>query len=355
MWLPYLIFAFVIIPIEQFLTLRLKLPVVDVRSENEFLGGHIREAVNIPILNNEERVAVGTDYKQKGQAEAIKTGFRLVGPRFLEIVRCAEQVAAGEELLVHCWRGGMRSSNFCQIVGMAKIKTYQLQGGYKSYRELALQSYRTPMKLHVIGGYTGSGKSEVLRALRDQGEQIIDLETLASHKGSVFGGLMMPPQPTTEQFQNDLFEELIKLDKTRRIWVEDESIAIGKIFLPHDFWMQMSSAPVYHLEVDESVRIQRLVNEYGKADKQEFLAAMEHITKKLGGQNFNEARNRLFEDDMSATIEILLRYYDKAYKTGLTNKQERIRCRISWDGSDPLECAENFISCAVNLRQNPVG
>ena len=201
-----------IVSIDQFLSLRESLPVVDVRSEGEYAEGHIRAALNIPILNNEERVAVGTDYKQKGQAEAIRTGFRLVGPRFLEIINHADQVAAGGELLVHCWRGGMRSSNFCQILGMAKISTHQLAGGYKSYREQAMASYKIPMQLHVIGGFTGSGKSEILRALARKGEQVIDLEGLASHKGSVFGGLMMPPQPTTEQFQNDLFEELMKLD-----------------------------------------------------------------------------------------------------------------------------------------------
>lgn len=332
--------------ISDFLTLRASLPVVDVRSENEFEAGHIRSAVNIPILNNEERAEVGTDYKQKGQAEAIRTGFRLAGPRFPEIINKADQVAAGAELLVHCWRGGMRSSNFCHILEMAKIKTLQLQGGYKAYREQALESYRRPLKLQLIGGFTGSGKSEILRALRQRGEQIIDLETLTNHKGSVFGGLMMPPQPTTEQFQNELFEELLSLDTARPVWVEDESIAIGKIFLPHDFWLQMSAAPVYHVEVDKAMRIQRLVNEYGPSDKQEFLTAMEHVTKKLGGQNFKDARQKLFDGDMACTIDILLRYYDKAYLTGLTNKQHRIKCRIAWDGNNALGCADDLIASA---------
>ncbi len=334
------------IPIDEFLKLRGSLPVVDVRSENEYGEGHIRGAVNIPILNNEERVAVGTDYKHKGQAEAIKTGFRLVGPRFLEIINYAERVAGDGELLAHCWRGGMRSSNFCQILGMAKIKTLQLSGGYKAYRERALASYKVPMRLQIIGGCTGSGKSEILRTLRSQGEQIIDLETLASHKGSVFGGLMMAPQPTTEQFQNDLFEELMKLDPARNIWVEDESLAIGKIFLPQDFWIQMSSAPVYDICVDKEIRIGRLVHEYGNADKQAFLAAMENITRKLGGQNFKEAKKKLFENDMASTIDILLAYYDKAYNTGLTNKQHRIKSRITWNGKDAAECAVQLISLA---------
>lgn len=341
-----LIFAFVILPIDEFLALRKSLPIVDVRSENEYAEGHIRAALNIPILNNEERVAVGTDYKQKGQAEAIRTGFRLVGPRFLEIIDQADRIAAGGELLVHCWRGGMRSSNFCQILGMAKIRTHQLQGGYKSYREQALTAFKVPMHLNVIGGYTGSGKSEILRALAKKGEQVIDLEMLASHKGSVFGGLMMPPQPTTEQFQNDLFEELLKLDTTRRIWVEDESIAVGKIFLPHDFWAQMCASPVFHLDVGKEVRIERLVKEYGHADKQAFLEAMKNITKKLGGQNFKEASEKLFENDMATTIDILLRYYDKAYRTGLNNKQQRIKSSIAWDGKDASACADSLIASA---------
>ena len=326
--------------------LRASLPVVDVRSEKEYDEGHMPGAVNIPILNNEERIAVGTDYKEKGQAEAIKTGFRLVGPRFLEIINQAERVADGKALLVHCWRGGMRSSNFCQVLGMAKIETHQLLGGYKVYRERALQSYKVPMKLHVIGGYTGSGKSEILRALKGRGEQIIDLESLASHKGSAFGGLMMPPQPTTEQFQNELFENLARLDTGRRIWVEDESIAVGKIFLPNDFWRQITSAPVYEMDVEKSVRIQRLVNEYGHADKQEFLSAMTNITKKLGGQNFKEAKEKLFSDDMAATIDILLHYYDKAYRTGLQNKQQRIKCTIAWDGNSADACAAQLIASA---------
>lgn len=328
------------------------MPVVDVRSENEFAEGHIRDAINIPILTNDERVAVGTDYKQKGQLEAIKTGFRLVGPRFLEIINQALHIANGKALLVHCWRGGMRSSNFCQITGMANVKSFQLQGGYKRYREKALESYGKPLQLAIIAGHTGSGKSAVLRALKERGEQVIDLEMLASHKGSVFGGLMMPPQPTTEQFQNELFEEVMLMDTTRRIWVEDESIAVGKIFLPTDFYRQMSTAPVFQLNVDKSIRITRLVEEYGAADKYAFLSAMEAITKKLGGQHFKAAKEHLFADDMAATIDILLNYYDKAYSTGLKNKQDRIVAYLSWDGNDPAECARQMMA-AANVSVDP--
>jgi tRNA 2-selenouridine synthase len=324
----------VILSIEDFFSLRNQLPVAGVRSEGEFQTGHIRNAINIPLLNNAERIAVGTDYKQKGQLEAIKTGFRLVGPRLPEIINAAEKAAADNEVIVHCWRGGMRSSNFCQFVGMAKIKTHQLKGGYKAYRQVALESFKSPFKFRIIGGCTGSGKSEILRALAAKGEQILDLEMLANHKGSAFGGLMQPAQPTTEQFQNDLFEEIIKLDITKPIWIEDESIGIGRIFLPNDLWETMGTSPVVEVELDKENRIQRLVNEYGHADRGEFLQAMERITKKLGPQHFKTAKEKLLEGDMTSTIEILLTYYDKAYLNGLERKKARITDRIQWDGSN---------------------
>src|SRR6188768_24883 len=201
------------IGIDDFLQLRKQLPVVDVRSEGEYQEGHVASAFNIPLLNNAERAVVGTE---------------------------SEKV--GNELLVHCWRGGMRSSNFCQFVGMSKVKTHQLVGGYKAYRHRALESFKSPFNLLVVGGCTGSGKSEILHALKKNGEQVIDLEGLANHKGSAFGALMMPPQPTTEQFQNDLFEEIQTLDLSKRIWIEDESISIGKIILPEDFWRMMMAS-----------------------------------------------------------------------------------------------------------------
>lgn len=332
-------FEVMIVSIEDFLSLRKQLPVVDVRSEGEFQEGHIRHAINIPLLKNEERIAVGTDYKSKGQKEAIKTGFRFVGPRLLDIVNEAEQVAKGQELLVHCWRGGMRSNNFSQFAGMAGVKTHTLKGGYKEYRGLAVESFKKPFQIMLLTGCTGSGKSEVLRTLKEQGEQVLDLEDLANHKGSAFGGLLMPAQPTTEQFQNELFEEILSLDLSKRIWVEDESIAIGKIFLPTEFWKTMHESPLVQMDVSKEVRVQRLVNEYGTADRDEFLTIMQKITKKLGGQNFNAAKEKLMAGDMASTIDILLTYYDKAYLQSIERRKNKVRLILPWSGEGAMEFA----------------
>jgi tRNA 2-selenouridine synthase len=333
-----------LLSIEDFLKLRSMHPVVDVRSQGEYSEGHIREAINIPILNNEERIAVGTDYKQKGQQEAIKTGFRLVGPRLLDIINETQGRANGSEILVHCWRGGMRSSNFCQFVGMAGIKSHQLKGGYKAYRHEALESFKKPLQIILLTGCTGSGKSEVLRSLKENGEQILDLEALANHKGSAFGGLLMPQQPSTEQFQNELFEEILKLDLTKRIWVEDESIAIGKIFLPHDFWTSMMQSPLVQMDVSKEVRVQRLVSEYGPADRDEFLSIMGKVVKKLGGQHYNAAKEKLLQGDMASAIDILLTYYDKAYLNSIAKRKEKVQFKIEWNGVKTNSFAKELIN-----------
>ncbi len=330
--------------LSDFLSLRHELPVIDVRSEGEYAAGHIRNVRNIPLLTNAEREVVGTVYKKRGQREAIHEGFRLVGPRLLDMVTAAEEVAGGKEVIVHCWRGGMRSTNFSQFIGMAGVRSHVLAGGYKTYRQAALDAFRAPLKLVSITGCTGSGKSDVLRELARQGQQVLDLEALAHHKGSAFGHLLQPPQPTTEQFQNELYEQILTLDPKRTVWVEDESIAIGKIFLPTDFWSTLHASPLVRMEVPKEVRVKRLVEEYGPADRNEFLEIMKRITKKLGGQNFNAARDHLQRDDMPAVIDILLTYYDKAYVNSMEKRTNQLLFVSPWNGTDLARFAGELIN-----------
>ncbi len=330
--------------IDDFLQLRNQLPVLDVRSEGEYEQGHVPNAINIPILTNDERKIVGTIYKQRGPTEAIKEGVRVVGPRLIEILERAEQVVSNQEALVHCWRGGMRSTNFCWLIERLGIKAQPLAGGYKAYRKKALESFEIPLQLLVLSGSTGSGKTEILQELKRQGEQIICLETLANHKGSAFGGLGLSDQPTTEQFENNLFEEILQLDLSKRIWVEDESIAIGKIFIPQPFWKNLRNSPLVKVEVPKEVRVQRLVKEYGTIDASLLLGAMQNIITKLGGQHFNAAKETLLEGDLAATADILLTYYDKAYDKAIAAREKQIVKQESFDWKD----ASTFIKRITN-------
>ena len=332
------------LPIAEFLKLRDSLPLVDVRSESEFQLGHIPKAINIALLKNEERVIVGTAYKKSGQKKAIKEGFRLVGPRLLSIVEETEKLTNSDDLLVYCWRGGMRSQNFCRFMKIAKINSHSLSGGYKSYRQVIMDTFRLPFKIILLGGCTGSGKTEILNALAKAGEQVLDLEGIANHKGSAFGGLMMPPQPTTQQFQNNMFEEIQKFDFSKRIWVEDECLAIGKIFLPTSFWKTMTQSPLVTMEVAKSIRIERLVKEYGGANANEFVTMMQKVVNKLGGQNFIIAKEKFLNGDIAATMEILLTYYDKAYLRSMENKKDRTLFSLPWDGTNGADFANVLIS-----------
>lgn len=336
-----------IISVDDLFQRRGSLPVVDVRSEGEFEAGHIPGAVNIPLLNDAERVVVGTAYKKQGQKAAIREGFRLVGPRLQDIVRHAEE--AGSELIVHCWRGGMRSSNFCDFVRMIGITTHAVKGGYKAYRKRVLHSFTLPFQFRIVSGLTGSGKSDLLRALKAGGEQVIDLEALARHKGSVFGGLNMPQQPTTEQFENDLFEEIRTLDLARPVWIEDESIAIGKIFLPSPFWKTMNASPIIRISVPREERVERLVREYGQVPPDDFVGCMKGIMKRLGGQHFNTASERFYAGDPAGAIDVVLTYYDKAYGAALERKADRVVKELTWSGKDVSNFAQILTSEALPL------
>lgn len=302
-----------IIEIEEFLALRKSIPIVDVRSPAEHEHGHIPGAGNIAVFNNEERAQVGTIYKQRGQEAAIQLGLELVEPKLLQMAEAALAVAPQHELLVHCWRGGMRSMSMCDLFETAGIKTKVLKGGYKAYRQFVRDSFHRKLDLKIVGGETGSGKTEILQELKKLGEQIICLEGLANHRGSSYGAIGMNPQPSVEQFENILFDAFQEIDPARRIWVEDESRAIGRVFVPEGLWLQMTEAPVYRVEIPFDVRVQRLIKDYASAPKELLLAATERIKKRLGGLDYKNAVEAFENGDLATATAIALRYYDKAY------------------------------------------
>ncbi|MCB0214369.1 MAG: tRNA 2-selenouridine(34) synthase MnmH, partial [Anaerolineae bacterium] len=218
--------------VEPFLELSRHYPVIDVRTSAEFAKGHIPGAMNIPLFSNEERAIIGTTYKQVGQREAMLLGLEIVGPKMRHLIEHIQTVATERTLLLHCWRGGMRSESVAWLAGLFGYRCYTLRRGYKGFRNYVLQMLELPSRLLILGGKTGSGKTEILQVLKQQGEQVIDLEGLAHHKGSSFGALGEADQPSQQQFENELAMQWRQLNLQRPVWLEDESRHIGKLSIP---------------------------------------------------------------------------------------------------------------------------
>ncbi len=299
-----------------------EIPILDSRSEKEFLKAHIPGALNLPLLTNDERVQVGTLYKQKGRTEAVKKGFELVGPRFAEIISNAEKMAPGRDVLLYCWRGGMRSNIMAWLLQMAGFRITLLKGGYKAFRHWALERFNLPGNMLVLGGRTGSGKTELLQALQKSGEAIIDLEGLAHHKGSAFGALGQEPQPSNEHFENELALMWHSVKDKPVVWLENESRSIGSNLLPLGLYEQLRQAPVIELVMDEAIRKKRILAEYGHFSTDDLAASTQKIAKRLGGKRLKDALAFLDQGDLSGWVEIMMEYYDHAYQYSSSQRSQ---------------------------------
>lgn len=306
--------------INSFLTLRESCITVDVRTPDEFNRGHIPGAVNIPLFTNEERALVGTKYVKNGRYNAVVAGLDAVGPRLTSYLHQLKKVALSKNILVYCWRGGLRSSSMAWLFNLAGYNAKTLMGGYRSYRRYAQQYFSTPYRFIILGGMTGSGKTELLEQLKSINEQVVNLEALANHKGSAFGWIGQPPQPTTEHFENLLFEELLKLDPLKPIWIEDESSSIGTIFIPPALYTRMGKCPTIAIEVDREVRIARLAEEYARFSADDLVLSVTRMTKRMGGDRAKQCIDYIRAGNFKEAIAITLSYYDKTYSYGLTRK-----------------------------------
>ncbi len=339
------------ISIKEFLSSRTNTPIVDVRSPKEYQLAHIPGAINIPLFNDAERAMVGTTYKHEGREKAITQGLELVGPKMAEFVAEGKRILQEHQavyITMHCWRGGMRSKSMATLFNFAGIPTLTITGGYKVYRNAVQQSFANPLHLIVLGGKTGSAKTAILQALQQQGEQIIDLEKLANHKGSAFGQLGEDPQPSSEYFENLLFEKIQQLDSTKRIWIEDESHLIGKVFIPETFWEQMRNAQVIYCDFPIEERINYLVTTYGNFDHEGVIESVKRITKKLGGQHAKAALEAYEAGDLKKATEIVLVYYDKTYNFGLSKRNPAQVQQMDMQQIEPWENAKLLIADLFN-------
>jgi tRNA 2-selenouridine synthase len=311
------------VSIEDFLELAREHPVLDVRSPGEYLHAHIPKAHSFPLFSDEERKVVGTEYKQVGRQEAIKIGLEYFGPKMREMVEKAESIAQNSNsktLLVHCWRGGMRSAAIAWLMDLYGFDVYLLEGGYKAFRKWVLtyfENNKVPMM--VIGGYTGSGKTEILIELEKKGELIVDLEGIAGHRGSAFGNLGLPVQPGVEHVENSLAiclrnisAQLLNSDK-KWVWIEDESRRIGNINLPEAFHTNLKSAPFIFLKVPFENRIDNILRIYGQFPEDRLEDSILRIRKRMGNDQNSIALFLLKEKNIRACFEILLTYYDRFY------------------------------------------
>ena len=294
--------------------------VVDVRSPAEFTQGHIPGAVNIPMFSNEERAIVGTNYKKEGRKTAIRRGFGFVGPKMVSFIDEAYRLCKDDKMLIHCWRGGMRSESMAWLFETAGLNCEVLKGGYKEYRKYIRETILDEKRIIVLGGLTGSGKTILLHEMSRMGEPVVDLEGLANHKGSAFGGIGQKDQPTTEQFENCLFTEVKKIRK-KYFWVEDESLQIGKVFIPEEFYSAMLESITIFIDVPLQHRIDILVADYADQDKGLLEEAIIKLKKKLGNQAAREAIDALYSGRTGETAKILLNYYDKTYRYGLSKRR----------------------------------
>lgn len=312
-------------------------PILDVRAPVEYAQGHIPGALSFPLFSDEERARIGTTYKQMSQEKAVLLGLDFFGPRMSHLVRLAQKLAPHKQVRVHCWRGGMRSGAVQWLLELAGFQVQLLNKGYKDYRHWALAEFGQPRSLLVLGGLTGSGKTDVLQALAAAEQPVLDLEGLASHKGSAFGSIGQPPQPTQEQFENELAAVLATLPAQVPTWVEDESRTIGSMHVPPPLFAQLRTAPLILLEIPRDVRVRKLAEEYGRHDPAALATSILRIRKRLGGLATKEALAAIGEDDMEKMVSLVLDYYDRTYTHGLA---DRPLVRVVSDTCDPAVNAD---------------
>ncbi|MDN4754978.1 tRNA 2-selenouridine(34) synthase MnmH [Porphyromonadaceae bacterium W3.11] len=290
---------------------------IDVRTPSEYQKAHIPGALNLPLFSDEERAAVGTTYVKVSREEAILEGLEYVGPRMSDMVRQVVEWRnqyQAERVQFYCARGGMRSASVAWLMGFYGMTASILPGGFKQYKAQLPQLCRKIEQLILLEAPTGSGKTLVLKALEEQGAQVIDLEGMAQHHGSAFGALPhLDAQRSNEMISCLIIETLLSFDLTQPIFVESESKKIGSREVPEPFFELMKEAKRIELETPLDLRIQLILKEYGNLDTEYLLSAFEKIRKRLGGEACDTAKDAVIRGDLATGVSIALKYYDKAY------------------------------------------
>lgn len=338
------------IPANTFIQQNEDYALLDVRAPAEFEKGHIPDAHNLPLLSNEERAKVGITFKEKGRKEAILKGFDLTGDKWRDYIEKALKIAPNQKTCLHCSRGGLRSSIMAWALDLYGFDVRIIEGGYKSYRHWVLHQFEKKYPFLILGGMTGSQKTNILNELQKTGEQVIDLEELANHQGSVFGSMNRMKQSTQQQFENGLAAQLTNMSKQKPIWIEDESRTIGKRVVPGFVFEQMQAAPLIKMQVSKKQRVEFLVQQYGVLDKGFLIQSTKRIHKRLGPQRTQNAIKAIKGDRMADFIKNVLIYYDKAYKHGISKRDESSVFPIEIHIDDSAKSAHQILKFSKKIN-----
>lgn len=348
----------------SFLALRdAGLPLLDVRSPGEYAHGHIPGAVNMPVFSDDERAAVGTAHARSGHDAAVHVGLTLLGPQLAaKLSRALHLAGRGprREVLIHCWRGGLRSASMAWLLELGGFTVHLLQGGYKAYRALVRTTLGAPARVHVLGGMTGCGKTAMLDALRARGAQVVDLEALAGHRGSAFGGAGLGTQPSNESVDNAVHELWRHFDPALPIWLEDEGRRIGTVTLSAELFAHLEQGALFVVELPRELRLRRLVALYAEgvhdanADQPEradavreaLIAGFVRLRERLGSEACARCCNAVREGRFLEAADRVLDYYDKGYTWQLERRARLVRHRLCMEEDNPELAADRLLALA---------
>ncbi len=331
------------IALENFLDLSTDIAVLDVRTKEEYLIGHIPGATNLELFDTEQRGVIGKIYKKQGKGDAVKAGLEFVSPKISALLSEVESKIKGDSIAIHCWRGGMRSESLAWLISFAlNINTFVLDGGYKAYRQSVLDKFTTEYEFLVLGGYTGSAKTEILSCLNNRGHQVLDLERLANHRGSAFGSIGLNDQPVQQIFENRVAKKLEELNSKLPIWVEDESRRIGHRIIPHDLFNSIKASKHYFIDIPFQSRVKHLLESYGQLPVEDLVASSAKLENRLGLEKTSYCINLLQKGKIEEACEILLKYYDKSYAYGLSKNKPELVTKVVFESIDMEEIANEL-------------
>ncbi|NRB73307.1 MAG: tRNA 2-selenouridine(34) synthase MnmH [Verrucomicrobiales bacterium] len=294
--------------------------IIDVRSPSEFAEDHMTGALNFPVLDDEQRVEVGTIYKQVSAFDARKLGAAMVSQNIARHIESHFSAKPKEyRVLVYCWRGGQRSGSLSTVLSDIGWDVSQLEGGYRAYRREVIEgieAFAGGVTLAVLNGYTGAGKTLVLQEIRRQGGQVLDLEGLAKHKGSVFGGDLSAPQPAQKRFESLIFDKIRTMDRSRPVFIEAESAKIGRLNLPNALWQKMKQSTVFEIDSPLGARADYLAGDYVEwlGDAERIVMTLDRLKGFHPPEKIESWKAMVEREEWRDLIgDLLAEHYDKRY------------------------------------------